>query len=176
MTTQQERHLHLQVNRKLSHCLQLAQDYFQCEFPRPAVSYQLRGVKAGVAYLREWEIRLNPVLLLENQQAFIDQVVPHELAHLVVYQLFGRVPPHGKEWKMVMTEVFGVLAETKHQFAVQSVQGKTYPYRCACQIHYLSIRRHNKVLRDGVEYFCKQCKTRLRFEKVETRDTKFKKS
>jgi predicted SprT family Zn-dependent metalloprotease len=25
------------------------------------------------------------VLLLENQQAFIDEVVPHELAHLLVW-------------------------------------------------------------------------------------------
>jgi SprT protein len=48
------------------------------------------------------------VLLLENQQAFIDEVVPHELAHLLVWKHFGRVAPHGKEWKWMMESVLGV--------------------------------------------------------------------
>ncbi|MFC0308872.1 SprT family zinc-dependent metalloprotease [Gallibacterium trehalosifermentans] len=169
MTEPQLRHLHLQVNRKLSQCLQLAEQHFHCQFPRPTISYKLRGVKAGVAYLQLWQIRLNPILLLENQQVFIDQVVPHELAHLLVYQQFGRVKPHGREWQMVMTQVFGVPAETKHQFAVQRVQGKTFPYRCACQIHHLTIRRHNNIMREGIEYFCKKCKTKLFF--VESQDS-----
>lgn len=157
---QQLRHLHWQVNRKLSACLRLAEEYFQCKFARPTVSYNVRGVKAGVAYLQQWEIRLNPILLLENQQAFIDEVVPHELAHLLVYQRFGRVAPHGKEWQMVMKEVFHLAAKTHHQFAVASVQGETYPYRCACQLHYLSKRRHLNILR-GTTYFCKKCKCQL---------------
>jgi SprT protein len=50
------------------------------------------------------------VLLLENQQAFIDEVVPHELAHLLVWKHFGRVAPHGKEWKWMMEAVLGVPA------------------------------------------------------------------
>ncbi|MGM3151375.1 SprT-like domain-containing protein, partial [Escherichia coli] len=40
----------------------------------------------GTAWLEKNEIRLNPVLLLENQREFIDEVVPHELAHLLVWQ------------------------------------------------------------------------------------------
>ncbi|OBW91863.1 SprT family zinc-dependent metalloprotease [Gallibacterium salpingitidis] len=173
MTTSQLRYLHLQVNRKLTACLQTAEKFFQCQFARPTISYKLRGMKAGVAYLQQWEIRLNPTLLLENQQAFIDEVVPHELAHLLVYKQFGRVQPHGKEWQMVMNKVFKLEARTRHQFAVESVQGETYPYRCACQLHHLTKRRHNKILREGVEYFCKKCKTKLQIAKLENEATKF---
>ena len=65
-------------------------------YPEPVLVYQQRGTSAGTAWLEKNEIRLNPVLLLENQQAFIDEVVPHELAHLLVWKHFGRVAPHGK--------------------------------------------------------------------------------
>ncbi|SQC14940.1 protein sprT [Klebsiella pneumoniae] len=34
-----------------------------------------RGTSAGTAWLEKNEIRLNPVLLLENQREFIDEVV-----------------------------------------------------------------------------------------------------
>lgn len=71
-------------------------------YPEPKLSYTQRGTSAGTAWLESYEIRLNPVLLLENSEAFIEEVVPHELAHLLVWKHFGRVAPHGKEWKWMM--------------------------------------------------------------------------
>ena len=83
----QFRHLKMQVQRKLAETLQLAENHFQRKFPIPTISYDLRGVKAGVAYLQKNEIKFNRTLLLENSDEFIRQVVPHELAHLIVYQV-----------------------------------------------------------------------------------------
>lgn len=77
-------------------------------YPEPKLSYTQRGTSAGTAWLESYEIRLNPVLLLENSEAFIEEVVPHELAHLLVWKHFGRVAPHGKEWKWMMESVLGV--------------------------------------------------------------------
>ena len=74
-------------------------------YPEPKLSYTQRGTSAGTAWLESYEIRLNPVLLLENSEAFIEEVVPHELAHLLVWKHFGRVAPHGKEWKWMMESV-----------------------------------------------------------------------
>ena len=74
-------------------------------YPEPKLSYTQRGTSAGTAWLESYEIRLNPVLLLENSEAFIEEVVPHELAHLLVWKHFGRVAPHGKEWKWMMENV-----------------------------------------------------------------------
>lgn len=154
--------LKMQVQRQLKRNLAQAQAHFQQSFPMPQVNYAVKGKKAGVAYLQENEIRLNPVLLAENGVAFIAQVVPHELAHLLVYQLFGRVQPHGKEWKFVMESVLGVPAETYHCFDTASVE-KQFLYECACQTHALSIRRHNAILRGQRTYLCKHCKQPLTF-------------
>ena len=75
------RHLKMQVQRKLNQSLLLAEAYFKRKFAMPEVNYELRGIKAGVAYLQKNEIKFNRTLLLENADEFIRQVVPHELAH-----------------------------------------------------------------------------------------------
>ncbi|KOC89707.1 SprT family zinc-dependent metalloprotease [Winslowiella iniecta] len=145
------------VMRALRNKLQLANQRLERDYPEPKLVYQQRGTAAGTAWLQNWEIRLNPVLLLENQQAFIDEVVPHELAHLLVWKHFGRVAPHGKEWKWMMEQILDVPAQRTHQFEVSSVRSRTFPYRCGCQQHQLSVRRHNRVLRGESEYRCLHC-------------------
>ena len=55
----QFRHLKMQVQRKLAETLQRAERHFQQKFPIPTISYDLRGVKAGVAYLQKNEIKFN---------------------------------------------------------------------------------------------------------------------
>ncbi|SQI45094.1 SprT-like family [Serratia plymuthica] len=104
---------------------------------------------------------------MENQQPFIDEVVPHELAHLLVFRQFGRVPPHGREWRQMMESVLRVPASRTHQFEIASVQSKTFPYLCRCQQHQLTVRRHNRVLRGESEYRCRQCGEKLRFIAIE---------
>ncbi|KKF35471.1 SprT family zinc-dependent metalloprotease [Erwinia tracheiphila] len=145
------------VMRSLREKLQQANQRLARNYPEPTLVYQQRGTTAGSAWLQQWEIRLNPVLLLENEQAFIDDVVPHELAHLLVWKHFGRVAPHGKEWKWMMESVLNVSAKRTHQFEVASVRSRTFPYRCNCQQHKLTVRRHNRVQRGESEYRCVRC-------------------
>ena len=154
--------LKLQAQRQLKHSLALANQFFNKEFTIPVMNFALRGQKAGVAYLQQNEIRLNPVLLVENGAAFIQQVVPHELAHLLVYQQFGRVQPHGKEWKMMMEQVLGVPAHIYHKFSTASV-AKKFSYQCNCQTHLLSVRRHNAIQRNQRSYICRNCNHPLRY-------------
>lgn len=145
------------VMKSLREKLQLASQKLAVSFPEPAVSYQQRGTIAGSARLQSWEIRINPVLLIENGLPFIEQVVPHELAHLLVYRHFGRVPPHGTQWKWMMENVLLVSASRTHSFDTKTVQSKTFAYQCACQQHQLTLRRHNRILRRGCEYRCRVC-------------------
>ena len=167
LTDQQVTHA---IERQIIHCLQRAELAFQRDFPRPALRFNLRGKAAGKAYLQLNEVRLNPVLFQENCQVFIQEVIPHEIAHLIVYQVFGlvhpqgqRVRPHGKEWQMVMEKVFSVPANTTHNFEITSVQGKTFEYQCDCDTHNLTIRRHNKVMRGESRYLCRGCGQPLQF-------------
>lgn len=141
--------------------LVMACEFFQQQFPEPLVIYQQRGTLAGSAWLSDNQIRLNPVLLLENQQVFIGQVVPHELAHLLVWQRFGRVAPHGKEWKWMMETVLKVPAHRTHQFSLQPLRRRLFMYHCDCQSYQLTLHRHNKI-QCGTEYRCVHCGGRLR--------------
>ncbi len=155
--------LHYRATAQLARCIKQASAYFSRTFAQPTIGYQLRGKTAGKAFLQLNQIRLNPTLFQENPEAFIHEVIAHEAAHLITWQVFGRVRPHGKEWQMVMERVLGVRARTTHQFAVTSVQGKTFEYRCACQTHALTIRRHNKIAKGQAQYRCQRCHHSLSF-------------
>lgn len=158
-----DRELEYRAKKVMAKCISAAQVAFNRQFPMPNLSFKLRGKAAGKAYLQLNEVRLNPILFQENQHAFFDEVIPHEIAHLITYQVYGRVRPHGKEWQGVMESVFQVRARTTHRFETASVQGKTFEYRCQCSHYPLTIRRHNKVLRQQASYRCQQCEQLLTF-------------
>lgn len=141
-------------------CFILAECFFDRAFPRPSYLFNQRGRSAGTAHLQKNLIKFNPVLYLQNKTIFIEQVVAHEIAHLITYQLFGKVRPHGKEWQNIMTQVFKLPAATTHQLDIKDVQGKLFAYRCLCTEHQLTIRRHNNIQK-GTRYLCKKCKSSL---------------
>lgn len=153
--------LQLQILERVETCYQEAEIALKRVFPRPITQFTLRGKSAGTAHLQQNRLRFNPVLLRENSQAFITEVVPHEVCHLLCFQLFGKTKPHGKEWQSLMLQVFKVNPNTTHNFNTTSVVGKEIEYRCACGPIRLSIRRHNKVLRGESRYICKRCRTHL---------------
>lgn len=126
--------------------------------PAPKVWFNLRGASAGQAHLGHGGLRFNPVLLSENRTAFFEDIIPHEMAHWLVFHLDNgpRLKPHGREWKTVMRELFGLVPTVTHQFDIQQAQPAPYRYQCDCRIHQFTPRRHALVA-NGRRYRCRHC-------------------
>lgn len=142
-------------------CCALASKKLAVEFAMPGISFNQRGKIAGSARLQTNQLRFNPVLLADNLETFLEEVIPHEICHLLAFRLYGKVRPHGKEWKTLMSQVFGLTGNTYHKFDVSKVIGNTFEYKCLCGPLQLSTRRHYKVLRRQVTYSCLRCGEKL---------------
>jgi SprT protein len=149
------------VIQKVEQCINHASSYFEQHFILPKISFNQRGKIAGCARLQTNELRFNPVLLDDNVNAFLEEVVPHEVCHLLVYKLFGKVRPHGKEWQNLMFELFSLKGRTYHLMDVTKVKGKSFNYQCKCGPIELGIRRHNKLLKGKQIYMCRKCRCPL---------------
>ncbi|MGO4892468.1 SprT family zinc-dependent metalloprotease [Flavobacterium sp. W21_SRS_FM6] len=150
-----------QITQRVEECMELACKGLQRQFAMPTIKFNQRGKIAGSARLHLNELRFNPVLLMDNVEHFLSDVVPHEICHLISFQLFGRVRPHGKEWQALMVELYGIKPHPYHAMDVSKVTGKKFSYRCSCGPVELSIRRHNKVVRKQQQYRCLKCGTQL---------------
>lgn len=137
--------------------------------PPPVVQYDLEGTTAGQAWIGQNRIRLNLDLLLnpKYQHDMLTQTLPHEVAHLVTYGIWGSsVKPHGRQWAYIMN-VLGKPAKRCHQYEVETARkhARPYAYECACSTHMLTTNRHNKIL-SGTAYKCAKCGTRLRRKEI----------
>ena len=131
--------------------------------PFPQVWFDLKGASAGQAHLGRGGLRFNAVLLSENRQAFFAEVIPHEMAHWLVFHLQDgpRLKPHGREWQRVMVGLFGLPPRVTHRFDIGKAQPRPYLYQCGCQgedshQHRFTAQRHAQVRR-GRRYRCRSC-------------------
>lgn len=156
----------IQIHNDTIFCLRkylsLANIFFDAYFPEPQIKYKKKGSIAGSALLEKWEIQINISMLLVNRHDFINEVIPHELAHLIAHKIFGKIRPHGKEWQYIMNDVFHCIAKRTHSFNLPDVlQQNRYLYYCQCQDHALTRIRHNKIQHGQAQYYCKSCRTLL---------------
>jgi Uncharacterized protein conserved in bacteria len=155
-------YLHNHVMACLRTHLAQANKLLQTQYIEPKIIYRAKGSVAGSAFLTRWEIQINSTMLYENGKIFIEEVVPHELAHLIVFKKFGKVKPHGKEWQYIMSQVLGKIPKTTHNFEVKSHD--SFVYYCQCQEHHLTKTRHNKIEHNKTEYLCRKCGTILKLK------------
>jgi len=100
--------LKAKVEAKMRECYAIAEKKYGVTFEFPEVRYDIKSWTGGLAYHGRNLIRYNLILLVENEEHYIANVVPHEVAHLINRKV-NKVPPgkkrlmpHGKEWKAVM--------------------------------------------------------------------------
>jgi len=149
-----------QLLERIEQCYEVAQRRLNHTFPLPNVLFNQRGKIAGCALLQKNTLRFHPLIYAQNHAHFLEHVVPHEIAHLLVWQLFGKTPPHGRQWQQIMNQVFELPANRTHQYDVDNIGIKTATYACLCGDIELSMNRHNRV-KKGAIYCCKRCNNNL---------------
>jgi SprT protein len=160
-------YLHAARERTLQ-LLASAEHKFNLNPKNPEILFDLQGKAAGLLVIHSsgnMKIRYNSGLLKRYGKKFIEQTVPHEVAHLIARRVYGRsIKPHGKEWQAIMS-YFNVPAERCHNYDTSDTHARTmryFEYHCECRSHRLSAIRHNRVL-SGVTYLCRACGTSLVF-------------
>ncbi|MGE4534823.1 SprT-like domain-containing protein [Halomonas sp.] len=145
--------LHARVEAAYALCREV-----HLHLPRPRVWLDLRGQSAGQAHFGRGGLRFNPVLYAENREAFLAEVVPHEMAHWLVHHLADgrRARPHGREWQTVMRRLFGLPPSTTHRFDTGRASPAPHRYACGCREHAFTPRRH-ALARQGRRYRCRHC-------------------
>jgi SprT protein len=149
--------------------IEQASDLFARNFSVIPVLFDLRGRAAGMYRVRNAErvIRYNPFIFERYFEDNLAQTVPHEVAHYVADIVYGfrNIRPHGPEWKQIM-QFFGADTRATSQYNLDGLPVRRYrqfQYRCRCREHALTSRRHNRIERNEVRYFCNHCGGRLRF-------------
>jgi len=136
--------------------------------PAIEVRCNLRGKSAGqVRHQADGSllIRYNLGIASLQPEAFLEQTVPHEVAHVVTWLLHGsRAKPHGREWREVMAFFGRATAARCHDFQIptdQQRRQRRWHYACDCREHQLSTTRHRRIQQGG-QYQCRLCGSLLR--------------
>jgi len=148
------------IEKVVKETLLEASNIFNRVFNMIPIECDIKGKTAGYYCFKNGKswLRFNPTLYTENKDSF-DNVVVHEVAHYIVHMVYPTAKPHGKEWKHVM-RVLGKEPERCHAYKVISTM-KTFKYKCNCMEYELSLIRHNKITKKGLNYTCNKCKTNL---------------
>jgi len=147
-----------------------ASEYYEREFPRIAVQFDLKGHTAGMFRYdgKRSVIRYNPWIFAKYFEESLRDTVPHEVAHYIVHELhpYRRVKPHGRQWQRVM-DLFGADPGVTSDLDLSDVpqrRQRTHPYRCNCpDLHDVSTTRHNRILRGKGRYYCLTCEAELTY-------------
>jgi SprT protein len=155
------------ARRRTLELLRSAARDFAIRTPRVEIRFDLCGQAAGQVRLPSHGpalIRYNAQLLWENREGFLARTVPHEVAHVLAWRLYGTgLRPHGPEWKALMAH-FCAEPSRCHPFDTGGTRTRhlaRHAYHCDCREHALTSIRHNRILR-GQQYLCRRCGATLR--------------
>ena len=120
---------------------------------------------AGRAFIAEGRMEFSEILYKQNVEAFLEDTVPHELAHIIAYRVYGS-HGHDASWKKVMMAL-GYEPTRCHSYEVQKrSSAKSYTYVCQCEgkTHNVSAQRQAWINK-GKNYKCIACGTVIRLDK-----------
>jgi SprT protein len=105
---------------------------------------------------------LNWPLFKANTEDYLNQTIPHEVAHLFQRVLAPNERSHGPIWQRLMRKI-GLQPRRCHSYDTTiSARYESFTYICTCTKHRISKIVHNKILK-GKQYKCKSCKSDITF-------------
>ncbi len=163
-----------QANAKVRWCMDLVKKHYNDpHIVCGDIVWDVRGRNGGYYMPGTSVIHLNPILFNENVDDYLENTIPHEVAHLVHYFRKGddityrlRVRAlgirqkrdiHGPGWKAVM-RVFGIRNPARcHSYDVSNSQVRVknkFHYKCSScgKDYFIGPKRHKKILA-GVKYW-----------------------
>jgi len=158
-----------EVFQYIQELIEMAETRYKKSMKVPTISYDLKGKVAGKAFNKRNHIQLNPVLFAHNYDDFWNNTIPHEIAHLVSYNIYGNDGfGHGPLWKGVMYNCYGIEPKRCHDYDtnVNKPKGSLYIYKCSCKEHKITKVRHNRYYNaetNKITLRCNKCKTILEF-------------
>lgn len=157
------------VRQKLDSLLPSVTEYVGHELPEVRIRTDLRGNVAGQARIQKcyltdtvsYELRINAEALLRYPDDTLNETVPHELAHIVAYEVHGKVHAHGPEWQRIARHL-GASGDRCHSLKLTPArQTKRYIGTCSCREHKLSAVKRNRILLGTQYYVCRRCRERI---------------
>ncbi len=150
-------------------CLARAAGICRIQLPAVEIRFDLSGRAAGMYRVhrgRRW-IRYNPYIFARYFDEGLAETVPHEVAHYATDVLhgLGNIRPHGVEWQALM-RALGATPRATARYDLTGIpvrRQRRFSYRCNCNTHRLSTRRHNRICRGHAAYVCRRCQAPLVF-------------
>lgn len=140
------------------------------EIPFEGVRFFHKSSTAGyVVPAKSNIVYLNYDFVKNNLGYFLQQTIPHEVAHLFARAIQVKKRklegPHGRTWKSIMRNVYGIEPERTHDLdPIQSPSSrKKHKYICNCMKHLLTDACHRKVQNGTKNYRCVKCKGSLTY-------------
>ena len=141
-----------------------AQEVYRRNFTLPTITFGDMGKVSGMAYLQSNKLKFSPTLFVQNVETFLSNTVPHEVAHLVTWQVYPNSKQgHGPEWRSVMSQLGVENISRCHSYdvsTVASVLPRPFVYKCNCQSHKLTSIIHRRITA-GQKRRCKRCMTHI---------------
>jgi SprT protein len=156
------------ISKKINEVYEQAKELFPSRlrsWTRPGWDTDMSGVVAGLAYFNQNKMKFNPVLFLRNKEEFLNDTVPHEMAHLIAYKVYGDTT-HGEGWQKTMIAL-GYPPTRCHRYQAMDLKRTVtitkHYYTCACKTRFeLSQQRHRKMIATKFRaYQCGKCKSYL---------------
>lgn len=168
-----------QVKERVCECLKMAEEFYGIGYVCPEIRFDVKGRCAGQVNITEngAPISFNKELFVANKDHFMEDTIPHEVAHYIVFincavnnrpyprTRGGRCDHHGKLWKSIMSCLFGIDPKRCHNLDTSSVRRKMRRaiYKCGCMEHQVSMRMHNKAVKFNNYLTCTKCHDKVKF-------------